>query len=90
MPLSAHAVARQRLLDKAETPFELSVGAADCGLRIGFYMAGEIRDAEQKIADFLRDGGRHLPAVERGFDFVGLLANFFDDQACIIPVETHG
>src|SRR5208282_4116327 len=82
------AIARQRLLDEAETPFELGVGLADSRLRIGFYMAGEIRGAEQEIADFVRDSGG-VAGLERGFDFIGLLANFFDDEARIIPVETH-
>jgi hypothetical protein len=67
-----HAIAfgGQCVLDKAETPFELGVGPADRGLRIGLAMAREIGDAEQKIANFLRDGGR-FAGVERRFDFIG-------------------
>jgi hypothetical protein len=65
-----HAFGGQCVLDKAETEFELGVGPAYRRLRIGFDMAREISDAEQKIANFLRDGGR-FAGVERRFDFIG-------------------
>ena len=72
------AITRQLLLDEAETPLKLSVGKPDGCFRISCDMAGKIGGGEQQIADFPGDRGG-VPGIERGFDLVGLLTNFFDD-----------
>ena len=52
-------------------------------------MAREIGDGEQEIADFARDCGGVF-AIERGFDFGRLFADFVEHQPRIVPIEADG
>ena len=55
--------------------------------RIGADMAREVDQCEQEIAGFL---GERLgvATIEGGLDLIGLLANFVQHRARIVPVET--
>src|SRR5580692_5718254 len=78
-------VGGQCLLDRREAALEFPVGLPQHRFRIGAQMAREIDGGKQKIADFA--GGRGCVAIERGFDFIGFLADFVQHCPRIVPIE---
>ncbi len=78
------------LLDVAETAREFGVGAAKRLLGIDLGVTGEIGHGEQEIADLVLELRRGLcaGASELGLDLRRLLANFFQHETRVGPIET--
>ncbi len=79
----------QGALDGGKAALEFLVGRPQHRLRIGAQMPGKIDGSEQKVADFGR--GRRVirrSAVELGLDLVDFLADFAQNGARIVPVES--
>ena len=81
------ALCRKRAFDVAETAFELYARAAQGVFRIGADMPREIDQREQEIAGFFSERFG-VATIEGSLDLVGLLANFVQHRARIVPVET--
>jgi len=77
----------ERTLDRRETPLEFLVGRAQHRFGIRLHVTGEIDDGEQQVADFAADG-ISIVFVERSLDLIRLLANFTQDSARVVPIET--
>ena len=78
----------QLLFDEMEALLELRIGGADGRFGIDVQMAGEIGYGKEQIANLVLDS-RRLAFVQRDFDFPRFLANFFENEPRIIPIEAN-
>ncbi len=77
----------KRAFDVGKAALELRIRAAQGMFRIGTDMAREVDQREQEIAGLFSEC-LGVATIERGLDLVGLLANFVQHRARIVPVET--
>ena len=79
----------QCLFDKAETPLELAVGAAQGVFRVLLEVPGQVNGGKQQVADFILEGIGVV--VGHGLQhFVEFLAHLVQHRQCRWPVETDG